>query len=146
MDMSALGSSVSLLVAQASLAEVQAVVSAMNASGGGAANGAGYIERPAAEFAPRAVVREVCYAPRQVIHPTPRYLPRPVLHPTPRIEAQNGAAPYHKSQPPHITPPPPPPWKIPPQSFPTAPNVGNIKPAAAQPDYINRGRMIDLFI
>lgn len=146
--MSSLASNAGVIAATAGLAQVQAVIGAMNGANGQSAGPLGPISSPpAAEYAPRVTTdQQVCYAPRRVIHPEPRYLPRPVLHPTPRVEWGMGAAPAPKARPPHITPGPPPPWKIPPQSLPLAPIMRDIKLRPGQPDYIDRGLLIDLFM
>lgn len=148
--MSAVASNAGLIAAGANLAEVQAVIGAINgANANASAPAAGLAgptsSGPAAEFTPGVTQQQVCYAPRVVIHPTPRYLPRPVLHPTPRYEPAAGAAPSAKSRPPHITPPPPPPWMIP-QAMRSVPALRDIKLPPGQPDYISRGRLIDLFM
>jgi hypothetical protein len=146
--MSSLASNVSLIVASLGLAEVQAVTGAIRAADLASATQAGPVGNlPAADgLVPQRVHPNPCYAQRQIIHPTPRYLPRPVLHPTPRVEPEGCAASCGKSPPPHITPGPPPPWEILPQAATVVPNAQNIKIVPCQPDYIDRGRLIDLFM
>ena len=146
--MSSLASNVGVIAAAAGLGQVQAVISAINGANCASGRSAGADIQPAGGRIRARVTtdQQVCYAPRRVIHPEPRYLPRPVLHPTPRVEWGMDAAPAPRSRPPHITPGPPPPWKIPPQALPLALIMRDIKLRPGQPDYIDRGRLIDLFM
>jgi hypothetical protein len=147
--MSALASNVNVIVATLGLAEVQSVIDAIKAvdqGSGREASPAGIAAAPDGLAPCQSVFPNPCYAPRQIIHPEPRYEPRPVLHPTPRVEWQGCAPAWKKCEPPHITPGPPPPWKILPQAATAVPIAQNIKIVLRQPDYIDRGRLIDLFI
>jgi len=146
--MSSSASNVSLIVASLGLAEVQAVVGAIRTADlASAAQAVVAANPPIADGLTRGESHpNPCYAPRQVIHPTPRYEPRPVLHPAPRIEPQSYAGASSKSRPPHITPGPPPPWEILPQAQTVVPIAQHIKIVPCQPDYIDRGRLIDLFM
>lgn len=86
------------------------------------------------------VTKRICYAPRQIIHPTPRYLPRPVITPTPCFEdATNPDKPMCP-----IAPGPLPWWKLLPWQKP-APAAPIVKIVVRPPDMLTRGTMIDFF-
>jgi hypothetical protein len=96
---------------------------------------------------PRAgycVAQHVCYAPRHVIHPTPRYLPRPVIHPTPLVEPDDSPVPCNPLPMCPIAAGPQPPWKTLPWQDPVPP-APIIKIVVRQPDMLTRGTMIDFF-
>jgi len=144
-------SSVGIFVADIGLQEVQSILRAIHTADAQTAaslpSNPVPLEVDGYGLRREAIGSELCYLPRQVIHPTPRYLPRPVLHPTPRVESSPAtvAPPCPKACVPHIIAGPQPPWKMQPWQEPRPP-ADVIKMIVRPPDIVTKGTLIDLFL
>jgi hypothetical protein len=133
-----------LIPALASLEVVTLLTKAMSAVNASAVAG-GALPGPVGGYCDRFeragyCVKHICYKPRLVITPTPRYLPRPVITPTPCFaESTNPDKPMCP-----IAPGPLPWWKLLPWQTPAAP-APIVKVISRPPDMLTRGTMIDFF-
>ena len=146
--MVSLASNSDLIIAASDLRVVQLIRQAMRAADASQARAGRRHDEDRDDCHRRA--QEDRFAPRPVIHPTPRYEPRPVIHPTPRIEPRWRSPEVIVVSPPASPPiakerPLPAPWMpgfIPRPAW-SAPRV---KIAPLYPDKTAKGAVLDVFI
>lgn len=144
---SALDSTISLLVASLDLKLVQLIRDAIRVTDiSGAANRHGIIPEP--EFLPRRHYEPTPeIEPRRHYHPTPVYEARPVIHPCPRVEP---APPIiypevQQDKPRKSLSPLPAPWQTPLWENPPQPLL-KVKLIKSKPDTVTKGSLIDCFM
>jgi hypothetical protein len=144
---SALDSTISLLVASFDLKLVQLIRDAIRVTDL-SGSGSGHSIIPEPEFLPRRHYEPTPeIEPRRHFHPAPIYEARPIIHPCPRVEP---APPIiypeiEQDKPCKSLSPLPPPWKFVPWENPPQPllKVKLIKP---KPDTVTKGSLIDCFM